>query len=92
MTDEQAGDVRVQTRRALLAISAILQAAGTDISRILKMTLYVSDVSLWPSVNAEYAEFLGMHRPARSIVPTGPLHHGALVEIDAVAAASLSAA
>jgi enamine deaminase RidA (YjgF/YER057c/UK114 family) len=40
---------------------------------------------LWDDVNAAYAEFFGAHRPARSIVPTGPLHFGLLVEIEAVA-------
>jgi 2-iminobutanoate/2-iminopropanoate deaminase len=89
MTEEEAGDIRVQTRRALHAVAAILRAAGTDISRTLKVTVYVSDVALWPALNAEYAEVLGAHRPARSVVPTGPLHYGALVEIDAVAAGPL---
>jgi 2-iminobutanoate/2-iminopropanoate deaminase len=40
----------------------------------------------WGGVNHAYAAFFGEHRPARSIVPSGPLHFGALVEIEAVIA------
>ncbi len=54
-------------------------------SHIVKMNVYIADVVLWPDANAEYADYLGEHRPARAIIPTGILHHGALVEIDAIA-------
>ena len=50
------------------------------------MTVYVSDVSLWGKVNAVYSRIMGNHRPARAIVPTSELHHGLLVEIQAIAA------
>jgi 2-iminobutanoate/2-iminopropanoate deaminase len=53
---------------------------------VLKVTVYVSDITLWPRVNAVYAEFFGAHRPARAVVPTRELHHGFGVEIEAVAA------
>jgi 2-iminobutanoate/2-iminopropanoate deaminase len=86
MTAEEAGDIEVQTRRALATIEAIVRAAGGDRSRIVKVNVYLSDLSLWPAMNAAYAAFFGNHRPARAAIPTGPLHHGALVEIDAVAA------
>ena len=47
--------------------------------------VYVPDVALWDEVNLAYASFFGEHRPARVIVPTRDLHHGALVEIEAMA-------
>jgi 2-iminobutanoate/2-iminopropanoate deaminase len=50
------------------------------------VTIYVSDVSMWSSVNAIYAQILGSHRPARAVVPTRELHFGALIEIEAIAA------
>jgi 2-iminobutanoate/2-iminopropanoate deaminase len=87
MSDEEAGDVRVQVRRALSAIEALLRAAGSSKSSVLKVNVYVPDVSLWPVVNEEYARFMGEHRPARAVIPTAPLHFGALVEIDAIAVA-----
>ena len=51
------------------------------------MTVYVADISLWDAVNTVYKRILGEHRPARAVVPTRDLHHGFLVEIEAVAAA-----
>jgi 2-iminobutanoate/2-iminopropanoate deaminase len=50
------------------------------------MTVYVADINLWDAVNKVYSRMLGEHRPARAIIPTGALHHGFLIEIDAVAA------
>ena len=65
---------------------AILKAAGSDLSRVLKMTVYVSDIGLWGRVNEVYARMLGEHRPARAVIPTKELHYGFLIEIEAVAA------
>ena len=47
--------------------------------------VYISDIALWDEVNAVYAAFFDSHKPARVVVPTRALHHGALVEIEAVA-------
>ena len=80
------GDVEEQTERALRNVEAILEAAGSGLDRLLSVTVYVSDVSLWPRVNAAYARVLGAHRPARAVVPVKELHHGYLVEVQAVAA------
>ena len=80
---------RRQPRHAPAAaqIEAGLQRVlGSDLSRVLKMTVYVADISLWGAVNETYARLLGEHRPARAVIPTRDLHHGFLVEIDAVAA------
>jgi 2-iminobutanoate/2-iminopropanoate deaminase len=49
--------------------------------------VYLSDISLWPAFNTLYAEWAGDARPARAVVPTGPLHFGLLVEVEAVALA-----
>lgn len=79
-----------QTRRTLENLRAVLLAAGSSPSQILRCTVYVSDVNLWPQVNQAYAEFFSAHGalpPARTVVPCGPLHFGYQVEIDAIAAA-----
>ena len=81
-----AGDAEEQTERALRNVEAILEAAGSGLDRLLSVTVYVTDVSLWPHVNAAYARVLGAHRPARAVVPVRELHHGYLVEVQAVAA------
>ena len=84
--ERRLGPVEEQTEQALANIATILEAAGSDMSRLLKVTVYVADVELWGRVNEAYARVLGEHRPARAVIPTGPLHHGFLIEIDAVAA------
>ena len=81
-----AGDAEEQTERALRNVEAILGAAGSGLDRLLSVTVYVVDVALWPRVNAAYARVLGAHRPARAVVPVKELHHGFLVEVQAVAA------
>jgi 2-iminobutanoate/2-iminopropanoate deaminase len=84
--EKKLGTVEEQTEQTLSNVHAILKAAGTDWSRVLKMTVFVSDINSWEAVNRVYARILGENRPARAVIPTGPLHHGFLIEIDAVAA------
>lgn len=78
--------IEAQTEQALRNVAAILQAAGSDLSRALKLTVYISDISLWGAVNAVYANLMGEHRPARAVVPTKDLHYGFQIEIEAIAA------
>jgi len=84
--EKMLGPIEEQTERALRNVEAILKAAGSDLSRVLKTTVYVTDISLWGKVNEVYARVFGEHRPARAVIPTRDLHYGFLVEIDAVAA------
>jgi 2-iminobutanoate/2-iminopropanoate deaminase len=81
---KHAGTIEQQTKIALDNVAAILRAAGSDVDRVLKTTVYISDIELWGRVNEVYAEFFGSHRPARAVVPTRDLHHGLLVEIEAI--------
>ena len=84
--EKRVGSIEEQTEQALKNLAAILRAAGSDVDRVLKTTLYVSDIALWDRVNAVYARFFGQHRPARAVVPTKELHFGFQIEIEAVAA------
>ncbi len=84
--ERKLGSIEEQTERTLQNVEAILLAAGSDLAHVLTMTVYVADMDHWAAVNAVYARVMGAHKPARAIVPTGPLHHGFLVEIAAVAA------
>ena len=79
--------IEAQTERAMRNVAAILEAAGSGLPRLLSVTVYLSDLSLWGRVNETYAGLMGEHRPARAVVPTAPLHYGALLEISAIAAA-----
>lgn len=83
---QKLGSIEEQTEQALNNVHAILQAAGSDWDRVLKMTVYVADINLWEPVNRVYARILGEHRPARAVIPVGALHYGFLIEIDAIAA------
>ena len=83
------GPIEAQTRQVLANLEAILVAAGSSLDRVLKCTVYVADMDLWEAVNRTYAEAFGAHRPARAIVPTKELHHGILIEIEAVAAVGI---
>lgn len=84
--EKKLGTIEEQTERTLRNVEAILVAAGSDLAHLLKVTVYISDISLWAAVNTVYARILGPHKPARAIVPTKDLHHGFLIEIDAIAA------
>lgn len=77
--------VEQQALSCLRQIDAIAKAAGSRRNLIVKMGLFVTDVSLWPLINQVYADFFGDHKPARIIVPCGPMRFGSLVEMDAVA-------
>lgn len=86
--ERRVGTIEEQTERALCNVAAILDAAGSGLDRVLKVTVYVADISLWDRVNAVYARIFGAHRPARAVVPTRALHYGFQIEIDAIAAVS----
>jgi 2-iminobutanoate/2-iminopropanoate deaminase len=84
--ERKLGSIEEQTEQVLSNVSEILKAANSDLSRVLKMTVYVADIELWSPVNEVYARVMGENRPARAVVPTGKLHYGFLVEIEAIAA------
>lgn len=84
--DPENRSIGEQVNFALGNIEAIAGVVGASPGDIVRCTVYVTDVEHWGEVNRAYAEFFGTHRPARSIVPCGPLHFGALVEIEAVVA------
>ncbi len=80
------GSIEEQTRLAISNVASVLEAAGSGLDRVIKTTVYVSNIDLWGRVNAVYAQCFGEHRPARAVVPTRDLHFGCQVEIEAVAA------
>jgi 2-iminobutanoate/2-iminopropanoate deaminase len=78
--------IEEQTETVLRNIEAILHAAGSDLNRVLQMTVYVTDIANWSGVNEVYARVMGDHRPARAVVPVRDLHHGIGIEVQAIAA------
>jgi 2-iminobutanoate/2-iminopropanoate deaminase len=81
-----AGDVTAQTERVLANLAAVLEAAGTSWSAVVRTTVFLHDMNDFPAVNQVYARVLGSARPARSTVQVAALPRGVLVEIDAIAA------
>ena len=79
-------DFDAQARQVIANVIAIVEAAGSSRDHILRTTVYIADISHWPAFNAIYADMLGSHRPARTVVPVAALHYGYLVEMDAIAA------
>lgn len=74
-----------QTEQILANLDAILQAAGSQRDKVLKVTVFIADISAWGTVNQVYARFFGDHRPARSVVPCSTLHYGFGIELEAIA-------
>ena len=81
------GGVEAQARRAMENLSAVLEAAGSGIDRIVKTTIFVTDLGDFAAVNAVYGSFFAADPPARSTVQVAGLPGGAVVEIEAIALA-----
>ncbi|MBN2416816.1 RidA family protein [bacterium] len=82
---KETGPVELQAELVLANLRAILEAAGSGLDRVLKTTVYIQDMRHWDTVNRIYADRFGAHRPARAVVPAPGLHHGFLIEMEAVA-------
>jgi 2-iminobutanoate/2-iminopropanoate deaminase len=80
------GGIEAQTREVLKNLSAVLEAAGSGLSRVIKTTVFMQDLGEFAKMNAAYAEFFPEHKPARTTVGVAALPRGAAVEIECVAA------
>lgn len=78
-------DIRVQTRQALENLGAILTAAGSGLSRVVKTTVFLKDMGEFAAMNEVYAGYFPDAPPARSTVEVSRLPRDARVEIEAVA-------
>jgi 2-iminobutanoate/2-iminopropanoate deaminase len=79
-----------QARQVLDNVAAALNAAGSAVSRLVQVRVYVSDIADWPAFNTLYAAWAGAARPARAVVPVPQLHYGFKVEVEAIALAGLT--
>ena len=79
------GGIKGQTRQSLTNAQAILKEAGTDLSKVIKTTVFLSDMGNFAAMNEVYAEFFQQPYPARSAVAVKTLPKGALVEIECIA-------
>ncbi|MFT7772790.1 RidA family protein [Roseateles sp.] len=77
-----------QVRQTLMNLRLALESAGADLGSVVRVTAYIVGVEHWPRFNAVYASVMGPARPARTVVPVHELHHGYLLEVDAIAVRS----
>ena len=78
-------DVRPQTVQCLANLAAVLEAAGSDLSGVLRATIFVADMGDFDIVNEEYAKAFAGHKPARACVEAARLPKDARVEISCIA-------
>lgn len=78
------GDIETQTRRVLDNVKAIVRAAGADMDRVVKTTIFLADMNDFAAVNGVYAEYFNATLPARATVQVAGLPKGVPVEIEAV--------
>lgn len=81
------GDIRAQTRLVLDNVCAILAAAGSAPEKVVKTTVYLSDIADFSAMNEVYAEFFLSEPPARTTIQAANLPLGIDVEIDVIALA-----
>jgi len=82
------GGIENETRQALNNIQQILVAAGSSLSKVVKTTVYMRDLSEFSAMNAIYAEFFPENPPARTTVQASALPKDAAIEIEAIALAA----
>ena len=80
-----ADDIEVQTERVLNNLQAVLQAAGGDLTHVLKTTVFLIDMAEFGTMNGVYGKYFSADPPARSTVQVAGLPLGARVEIEVVA-------
>lgn len=79
------GGIQTETRQVLQNLKAILTAAGSSLDNVIKMTVFLTDMNDFQSMNTIYQEFFKQEPPARSTVAVKALPRGAQVEMEAVA-------
>lgn len=79
------GGIKEQTRQSLTNAKAILEEAGTSLSKVVKTTVYLSDMANFAAMNEVYADFFTQPYPARSAVAVKTLPKNALVEVECIA-------
>jgi 2-iminobutanoate/2-iminopropanoate deaminase len=84
--DVDGEDIETQSERVMMNLDAVLAAAGSSLSRVLKTTCFLVDLNDFQAFNSIYGKWFGDHKPARSTVQVSKLPRGVLVEVECVAA------
>lgn len=81
------GSIATQVRQVIANISSILKASGSDLSKVVKTTVYLKDMNDFDEMNQTYAEFFTETKPARATIQAAALPKNVSIEIDAIALA-----
>ena len=84
------GDIKVQTRQIFENLQAVLEEAGSSLSKIVKTTIYLTDMDDFLAVNTVYGEYFSGSYPARSTVAVKTLPKNVDIEIDVVAVSEMT--
>ena len=84
--EAQLGSIEEQTTLCMKNLETVLKASGSDLNHVLKVSVFISDISNWAKFNETFAKIMGDHRPARIVVPCTLLNRGCGIEIDCVEA------
>ena len=79
-----AGDMEAQVRRVFENLKAVAEAAGSDLARVVKLNVYLTDLAHFALVNRVMAEYFSAPYPARAAVGVAALPRGAAVEMDGI--------
>ncbi len=79
------GSLADEARRALTNLQNVLEAAGSGLKEVVKVTVYLTDLGEYAAFNTVYGEFFKTDYPARAVIQAAALPRGCKVEIDAVA-------
>ncbi|WP_295702131.1 RidA family protein [Helicobacter mastomyrinus] len=79
------GNITAQSIQVLENLKAILESAGSSLQKVIKTTVFLSNMEDFNTLNTIYAQYFGSHKPARSTIAVKTLPKNALVEIECIA-------
>jgi 2-iminobutanoate/2-iminopropanoate deaminase len=79
------GDIKEKTKRVIENIKAILEAAGSSLEKVVKVTIFSRDINMFGKINEVYSEYFSSHKPARSFVEVSNLPKMVDIEIEVIA-------
>ncbi len=78
------GSIEAKTRRVVENVKAVAEAAGADLSRVVKTTIFLTDLADFAAVNETYGAYFGDTPPARSTIQVAGLPKGVSIEMEAI--------
>lgn len=79
------GGIEEQTHQVIKNVQAVLEASGSNLSKVIKVTLFIKEMDQFGQINAVYSDYFSEHRPARSCVEVARLPKDVLIEMEVIA-------